>query len=61
LLILDKALTFISDELDIFRVASRYDNRRVYIAPYKSKIQLEYVMTTCIHSKSTPCYSKANN
>jgi hypothetical protein len=48
LLILDKALTFISDELDIFRMASRYDNRRVCIAPYNSKMQLEYAMTTCI-------------
>ena len=44
LLILEKALTFLSDELDIFRMVSRYDNRRACISPYNSKIQFEYSM-----------------
>ena len=44
LLILEKALTFISDELDIFRMVSRYDNRRACITPYNSKMQFEYTM-----------------
>jgi hypothetical protein len=39
LLILEKVLTFISDELDVFRMVSRYDNRRACIAPYNSKRQ----------------------
>ncbi len=37
LLILEKVLTFISDELDVFRMFSRYDNIRACIAPYNSK------------------------
>jgi hypothetical protein len=44
LLILEKALTVISDEPDVFRVVSRYDNRRACIAPYKSKMQFEYTI-----------------
>jgi hypothetical protein len=44
LLILEKALTFISDELDVFRMMSRYDNRRACIAPYNSKMQFEHVI-----------------
>jgi hypothetical protein len=48
LLILEKALTFISDELDISRTVSSYDNRRACIAPYNSKVQLEYTTVTCI-------------
>ena len=46
LLILAKALTFISDELDVFKMVSRYDNRRACIAPYNSKMQFEYTMGT---------------
>jgi hypothetical protein len=37
-------LTFISDELDVFRMVSRYDDIRACIAPYNSKIQFEYSM-----------------
>src|SRR6266487_1374652 len=44
LLILEKALTFISDELDVFRMVSRYDNRRSYTTPYNSIMQFEYSM-----------------
>jgi hypothetical protein len=44
LLILEKALTFISDELDVFRMMSRYDNRRAYTTPYNSMMQFEYSM-----------------
>lgn len=38
LLILEKSLTFLSDELDVFKMVSRYDNRRACIAPYNSKM-----------------------
>jgi hypothetical protein len=48
LLILEKALTFISDELDIFRMVSRYDNRRACVEPYNSKVQFTYTMTAQI-------------
>ena len=50
LLILEKVLTFISDKLDVFRMVSRYDNRRACIAPYNSKMQFVYTMATCIQS-----------
>jgi len=46
LLILEKVLTFISDELDVFRMFSRYDNIRACIAPYNSKRQFGYSMGT---------------
>ena len=46
LLILEKVLTFISDELDVFRMVSRYDKRRACIAPYNSKMQFEYTTGT---------------
>jgi hypothetical protein len=52
LLILEKALPFISDELDVFRMVSRYDNRRACIAPYNSKMQFEYTMDTSIQEIS---------
>ena len=52
MLILEKALTFLSDELDVFRMVSRYDNRRVCIAPYNSKNQFEYTMGTEIQEVS---------
>jgi hypothetical protein len=42
LLILEKALTVISDELDIFRVVSRYANRKACIAPYISCEPLDH-------------------
>jgi hypothetical protein len=45
LLILEKVLTFLSDELDVFRMVSRYDNRRACIARYNSKMQFEYSMS----------------
>ena len=44
MLILEKALPFISDELDVFRMVSRYDNRRACITLYNSKIRFEYSM-----------------
>jgi len=44
LLIFEKALTFIRDQLDVFRMVRRYDNRRACIAPYNSKMQFEYTM-----------------
>ena len=46
LLILEKVLTFLSDELDVFRMVSRYDNRRACITPYNSKMQFEYTIGT---------------
>jgi hypothetical protein len=48
LLILEKALTFLSDELNVFRIVRRYDNRRACIVSYNSKVQLEYTTVTCI-------------
>jgi hypothetical protein len=42
LLIVEKALTFISGYLDVFRTLSRYDNRRPCIVPCKSKMQFEH-------------------
>ena len=52
LLILEKALTFISDQLDVFRIVSRYDNRRACITPYNSKMQFEYTIATEIQEVS---------
>jgi hypothetical protein len=52
LLILEKALTFINDELDVFRIVSRYNNRRSCIVPYKSKMQFEYPMDPSIQEVS---------
>jgi hypothetical protein len=52
LLILEKVLTFISDELDVFRIVSRYDNRRACITPYNSKMQFEYTIATEIQEVS---------
>jgi hypothetical protein len=52
LLILEKVLTFISDELDVFRIVSRYDNRRACITPYNSKMQFEYTTGTEIQEVS---------
>ena len=46
LLILEKVLIFISDELDVSRIVSRYDNIRACIAPYNSKRQFGYSMGT---------------
>ena len=46
LLILEKVLTFISDKLEVFRIVSRYDNRRTYITPYNPKMQFVYTMAT---------------
>ena len=54
LLILEKALTCISDELDVFRMVSRYDKRRAYIAPYNSLVQFEYTTATEIYEVSRP-------
>ena len=42
---------FISDELDIFRMVSRYNYRRACIAPYKSKKQFEYTIATEIQGR----------
>ena len=52
MLIFEKALTFIRDELDVFRMVSRYDNRRACITPYNSKVQFEYTMGTKIQEDS---------
>jgi hypothetical protein len=38
LLIAETAFAFISNELDVCRVVSRYDNRRACIAPDNSKM-----------------------
>ena len=46
LLILEKVLTFISDKLEVFRMVSRYDNRRTCITPYNPKMQFVYTMAT---------------
>jgi hypothetical protein len=46
LAILEKLLTFISDKLEIFRMVSRYDNRRACITPYNPKMQFVYTMAT---------------
>ena len=46
LLIFEKVLTFISGELDVFRMLSRYDNRRPCIVPCKSKMQFAHTMGT---------------
>src|SRR6266852_3352647 len=46
LLILEKALTCISDELDVFRMVSRCDMRRACIVPYNSLVQFEYTTAT---------------
>jgi hypothetical protein len=50
LLILEKVLTFISDKLEVFRIGSRYDNRRTCITPYNPKMPFVYTMATCIQS-----------
>ena len=42
-------LPFISDSLDVFRMVSRYDNRRACIALYNSKMQFEYTTAMAIH------------
>src|SRR5713101_6168507 len=52
LLIFEKALTFLSDELDVFRMVSRYDNRRACITPYNSNMQFEYTIGTEIKEVS---------
>src|SRR5882672_5558685 len=44
LLILEKALTCISDEQDVFKMVSRDDNRRACITPYHSKVRIEYTI-----------------
>jgi len=54
LLILEKALTCISDELDVFRMVSRCDKRRACIVPYNSLVQFEYTTATEIHEVSRP-------
>jgi hypothetical protein len=46
LLILEKVLTFISDKLEVFRMVSRYDNRRACITPYNPKMHFVYTMAT---------------
>jgi len=46
LLIFEKVLTFISGELDVFRMLSRYDNRIPCIAPCKSKMPFAHIMGT---------------
>jgi hypothetical protein len=40
LLIIEKVLTFISDDLDVFRMVSRHNNRRSCIAPDNSKLDV---------------------
>ena len=52
LFILEKALTFMHDELDIFKMVSRYDNRRACITLYNSKVQFQYTIGTKIQEVS---------
>jgi hypothetical protein len=52
LFILEKAPTFISDELHVFKMVSRYDNRRARITPYNPKMQFEYTRGTEIQEVS---------
>jgi len=46
LLIFEKVLTFISGELDVFRMLSGYDNRIPCIVPCKSKMPFAHIMGT---------------
>ena len=43
-LILEKALPFLGDELNVFRMVSRYNNRRACIASKSYKVQFVYTM-----------------
>ena len=65
LLIFEKALTFLRNELDVFSMVRRYGNRRACIAPYNPKMPFEYTIGTEIQEVSRTeqrrkCTAKCN-